>query len=221
MRAEQDRIDHFYSKKLYGELKVNRPEIQRYAYSCPLHLPPICTKQINNRIVSIEIRKIDKGEYELVADMFNKYRIFYKQPSDMQLAKEYLKERLENNEAQIFIAFRKGSSELLGFTLLYARFSSVSAIKNWHIGDLYVEPNQRKQGIGQELLQTAIDFANEHKAKFVSLNTAKDNFTAQKVYEDFGFDKRDYLPEYQYYQFDLWYMVGLRLDSSSFWSGGG
>lgn len=153
--------------------------------------------------MSIEIRKIDKGECELVADMFNKYRIFYKQPSDMELAKEYLKERLENNEAQIFIAFRKGSSELLGFTLLYARFSSVSAIKNWHIGDLYVEPNQRKQGIGQKLLQTAIDFANEHKAKFVSLNTAKDNFTAQKVYEDFGFDKRDYLPEYLYYQFDL------------------
>lgn len=153
--------------------------------------------------MNIEIRKIKKAEYELVADMFNNYRIFYKQASNIELAKEYLKERLENNEAQIFIAYINESSQLLGFTLLYARFSSVSAIKNWHIGDLYVEPNQRKQGIGQKLLQTAINFAIEHNAKFVSLNTAKDNFTAQKVYEDFGFDKRDYLPEYLYYQFDL------------------
>ncbi len=149
------------------------------------------------------IRKINKNEYELVADMFNKYRIFYKQLSDIELAKKYLKERLANNEAQVFAAYDSITSEFLGFTLLYARFSSVTAIKNWHIGDLYVEPKQRKKGIGQKLLQTAIDFATEHKAKFVSLNTAKDNFTAQKVYEDFGFYKREYLPEYLYYQFDL------------------
>ena len=82
------------------------------------------------------IRKINKDEYELVADMFNKYRIFYKQPSDIELAKEYLKERLANNEAQFFVAYDSITFELLGFTLLYARFSSVSAIKNWHIGDL-------------------------------------------------------------------------------------
>lgn len=149
------------------------------------------------------IRKINTEESDLVADMFNKYRIFYQQPSDIELAKQYLKERLRNNEAQIFVAFDHETNQFLGFTLLYARFSSVSAIKNWHIGDLYVEPNQRKRGIGQKLLQTAIDFATEQKAKFVSLNTAKDNFTAQKVYEDFGFKKQNYLPEYFYYQFDL------------------
>ena len=153
--------------------------------------------------MKIEIRKISKEEYLLVADMFNKYRIFYKQPSDIELAKQYLKDRLANNEAQVFVAYDNETSELLGFTLLYAKFSSVSVIKNWHIGDLYVEPNQRKQGIGQKLLQTAIDFATEQNAKFVSLNTAKDNFTAQKVYEDFGFAQQDYLPEYLYYQFDL------------------
>jgi ribosomal protein S18 acetylase RimI-like enzyme len=153
--------------------------------------------------MNIRIRKIDKDEYELVTDMFNKYRIFYKQPSDIELARQYLKDRLTNNEAQIFVAIDSETSEFLGFTLLYARFSSVSAIKNWHIGDLYVETNQRKKGIGQKLLKTAVDYAIEQKAKFISLNTAKDNFTAQNVYEDFGFDKRDYLPEYLYYQFDL------------------
>lgn len=149
------------------------------------------------------IKKIEKDEYALVAHMFNKYRIFYQQASDIELAKEYLKERLANNEAQVFVAYDSITSALFGFTLLYARFSSVSAIKNWHIGDLYVEPHQRRRGIGQKLLQTAVDFAIEHKAKFVSLNTAKDNFAAQKVYEDFGFVERVYLPDYLYYQFDL------------------
>jgi ribosomal protein S18 acetylase RimI-like enzyme len=153
--------------------------------------------------MKIDIRKIDPKEYELVADMFNKYRIFYKQPPNLELAKQYLQERLANNEAQVFIAYENQTSELLGFTLLYAKFSSVGAIKNWHIGDLYVEPNYRKQGIGHQLLQTAIHFSTEQNAKYVSLNTAKDNHVAQKLYEDFGFTRQDYLPEYFYYQFNL------------------
>lgn len=50
----------------------------------------------------IEIRKIEKTEYKIAVEMFNKYRIFYKQPSDVVLAENYLKERLENNDAHIF-----------------------------------------------------------------------------------------------------------------------
>ncbi len=154
-------------------------------------------------MMEVSIRRITKEEYRLVADMFNKYRLFYKQTDDIKLAESYLKERLENNEAIVYIAFDTPTHELFGFTLLYARFSSVTTIRNWHIGDLYVEPDQRKRGIGQQLLHTAINFASEQTAKFVSLNTAKDNYTAQKVYEDFGFVKQDYLPNFLYYQFDI------------------
>ena len=153
--------------------------------------------------MNIEIRKIGKVEYKIVAEMFNKYRIFYKQPSDFELAENYLKERLENNEAHIFIAYSKEATQLLGFTLLYPKFSSVSAKKNWHIGDLYVEQGHRKLGIGNKLLQTAIDFAKEKNAVFVSLNTALDNYTAQNLYEGFGFEKREPTPGYLYYHYNL------------------
>ena len=135
--------------------------------------------------------------------MFNKYRIFYKQPSDFELAENYLKERLTNNEAHIFIAYSKDEKQLLGFTLLYPKFSSVSAKRNWHIADLYVEQSQRKLGIGNRLLQTAINYSREQNAVFVSLNTALDNYTAQNLYEKFGFEKREPTPGYFYYQFNL------------------
>lgn len=153
--------------------------------------------------MNIEIRKIDKTEYRIVVEMFNKYRIFYKQLSDFELAENYLKERLENKEAHIFIAFSKEATQLLGFTLLYPKFSSVSAKKNWHIGDLYVEQEHRKLGIGNKLLETAISFAKEENAVFVSLNTALDNYTAQNLYEKFGFEKREPAPGYLYYQYNL------------------
>jgi len=153
--------------------------------------------------MEIETRKIYNSEYKIVSEMFNKYRIFYKQPSDIVLAENYLKERLEQNEAHIFIAFLKSDLTPIGFTLLYPKFSSVSAKKNWHLGDLYVEREFRKQGIGEKLLQTAINFSREKNARFVSLNTAFDNHTAQKLYENFGFLKKEPTPGYFYYQYDL------------------
>jgi ribosomal protein S18 acetylase RimI-like enzyme len=153
--------------------------------------------------MNIEVRKIEKSEYKIAVEMFNKYRIFYNQPSDLQSAENYLKERLENNEAHIFIAYSKEAKQLLGFTLLYPKFSSVSTKKNWHIGDLYVEQEHRKLGIGNKLLQTAIGFAKEENAVFVSLNTALDNYTAQNLYESFGFEKREPTPGYLYYQYNL------------------
>lgn len=151
--------------------------------------------------MTVEIRKIKNTEYRIVVEMFNKYRIFYKQPSDLKLADSYLKERLENNEAHVFIAYSKESSKPLGFTLLYPKFSSVSAKKNWHIGDLYVEQEQRKLGIGNKLLKAAINFAKEEKAIYVSLNTALDNYTAQNLYESFGFEQRETTPGYLYYKY--------------------
>ena len=153
--------------------------------------------------MNIEIRKIDKSEYTIVVEMFNKYRMFYKQSSDLELAETYLNDRLKNNEAHVFIAYSKEAPQLFGFTLLYPKFSSVSAKKNWHIGDLYVEQNQRKLGIGNKLLETAINFAKEQNAAFVSLNTALDNYNAQNLYEKFGFEKREPTPGYLYYHYNL------------------
>lgn len=153
--------------------------------------------------MNMEIRKINEDEYSLIADMFNQYRIFYKQVSDIALAGQYLKERLANNEAQIFVACNKNTKDPVGFTLLYPKFSSVAACVNWHIGDLYVEPASRRQGIGARLLDAAKDFASLQNARYISLNTAKDNYTAQKVYEDFGFIQQAWLPDYLYYQFEL------------------
>jgi hypothetical protein len=45
--------------------------------------------------MTIEIRKIDKLEYNIVVEMFNKYRIFYKQPSNLELAENYLNKKIE------------------------------------------------------------------------------------------------------------------------------
>jgi ribosomal protein S18 acetylase RimI-like enzyme len=165
-------------------------------------MPQKTGKHLENYIMDIEIKKINPSENEIVTELFNNYRIFYKQ-SNIELAKTYTKERLEKNEAQIYAAFRKENPKPIGFTLLYPKPSFVSPKKNWHIGYLFVEIDQRKKGIGQRLVNTALNFAKNEGANFISLNTETDNYPAQKLYENIGFVKEGHFSGYLYYQFNL------------------
>ena len=153
----------------------------------------------------MEIRRITLDQSHLVTGLFDKYRVFYKKPSDIVLAEAFIKERLEKNESVVFVALdmENGQSVPIGFTQLYPKYSSVSATKNWILNDLYVDNNYRKRGIGEALIKTAMHFAKAEGATFVQLETAADNYTAQSLYEAIGFKKQ--VPESGY----LVYRIGV------------
>lgn len=138
------------------------------------------------------IKRITIAEHNLVTALFNNYRVFYKQAPDLELAETYIKARLENNESVIFVALADvdGVQVPAGFTQLYPRLSSVRASKNWLLNDLYVDAAFRKQGIGEALIKTAMDFARNEGATYITLDTAIDNYTAQSLYEAIGFIKQ-------------------------------
>jgi ribosomal protein S18 acetylase RimI-like enzyme len=140
----------------------------------------------------MKIKRISSSESALVVDLFDKYRIFYKQPSDINLAKHFIQKRLDNNESIIFVAIVQAEDKVIpvGFTQLYPVYSSVKAIKNWILNDLYVEPSYRQQKIAEKLIKTAMEYSQSDGAKFVELSTAVDNFTAQRLYENIGFEKQ-------------------------------
>lgn len=137
----------------------------------------------------MEIKRITLAEANLVIGLFDKYRVFYKKESDAGLAERFIKTRLGNNESVIFVAL--DGEQPVGFTQLYPKYSSVSAVKNWILNDLYVEPEYRKQGVGEALIKTAMDFAKGDGATYVQLETAVDNYTAQNLYEGIGFIKQE------------------------------
>ena len=149
------------------------------------------------------IIKIDKTQSELVFDLFDKYRVFYKQPSDMETAKRFIEERVNNSESVIFVALDTGTNRPIGFTQLYPKYSSVRVVKNWILNDLYVDKDHRKKGIGEALIKTAMDFARQNNAQFMELSTAVDNYTAKGLYEQTGFKKL--APETDF----LTYRIGL------------
>lgn len=147
----------------------------------------------------MHIKRINLSEAGLVTGLFDKYRVFYKKDSDTGLAEQFIKTRLDNNESVIFIALDNDAP--VGFTQLYPKYSSVSAVKNWILNDLYVEPSYRKQGIGEALIKTAMDFAKGDGATYVQLETAVDNYTAQSLYEGIGFQKQ--APDTEYFLYRI------------------
>ena len=148
----------------------------------------------------MRIIRINNTQGNFVFELFDKYRTFYKQGSNIQLAKSYIQARLDNNESIIFAALNEHSIPI-GFTQLYPNYSSVRAIKNWTLNDLYVEKEYRKLGVGKELIMAALNFARENNAKFVELSTAVDNYTAQSLYEQIGFEKQN--PDAEFYTYRI------------------
>ena len=133
------------------------------------------------------IRKARKKDIDDLSILFDKYRIFYKQQSDVENARSFLKKRMKRKESVIFVAEER--DELIGFTQLFPIFSSVSMKRTWLLNDLYVNEKSRGIGAATKLLDAAKEFGAETKSKWLLLQTAADNFTAQKVYEKNGWVK--------------------------------
>jgi len=149
----------------------------------------------------IDIKRIGLNESNLVIDLFNQYRIFYGKFSDLGMAKGFIDARLENDESVIFVALEENKP--VGFTQLYPKYSSARLTKNWILNDLFVDLNHRKQGIGEALINTAMNFAKKQGATFVQLETAVYNYTAQKLYEAIGFKKQEPDNEFFLYRIDI------------------
>jgi len=130
------------------------------------------------------IRRAKKKDISQLSVLFDKYRIFYKQKSDMDSARSFLKKRMKRKESVIFVAEER--KDLVGFIQLFPIFSSVSMQRTWLLNDLYVNEKARGMGVATALLNAAKDFGAETNSKWLLLQTAADNFTAQKVYEKNG-----------------------------------
>lgn len=134
----------------------------------------------------MKITQVTTAELEAVVPLFDNYRVFYGQASDLDVAQSFLAERLANKESVILLA-KNDEGQPVGFTQLYPSFSSVSAERTWILNDLYVLEECRGQGIGRQLLNAAREYAISTKAKGISLQTARDNINAQKLYESVGY----------------------------------
>jgi ribosomal protein S18 acetylase RimI-like enzyme len=131
------------------------------------------------------IRQASIVDLNQLARLFDLYRQFYKQPLNVELAKTFIAERINNQESVIFVA-ENSEKKLIGFCQIYPSFCSVAAAKIGVLYDLFVDPNVRKTGAGRMLMLAAHDYAAQNGMVRLDLTTAKNNHTAQSLYESLG-----------------------------------
>lgn len=134
----------------------------------------------------VRIEKATLNQLEEVSPLFDQYRVFYKQQSNLKGASVFLEERIRNQESIIFVAYIQDKA--VGFTQLYPMFSSVSMQSSFVLNDLFVDASHRKLKVGEALLNRAKQFCIEQKCKGLALETAIDN-PAQNLYEKLGWKK--------------------------------
>ena len=131
-----------------------------------------------------EIIHATVDDIEMLAPVFDQYRVWYGMESDLNGSRNFLTHRLQNNESVVFVAV--ANDTVVAFTQLYPLFSSVSMEPVWLLNDLFVSESSRKRGIGTTLLETATQFGRESGALRMELATGIENFAAQALYKSHG-----------------------------------
>lgn len=133
----------------------------------------------------IEIKRPKKKDLPAVATLFDAYRVFYRKTSDLEGAKRFLSERIENEESIIFVA--QLDQKLVGFTQLYPLFSSTRMARIWLLNDLFVHPEFRGKKISKALMKKAQDYCEETQGFGISLETEKTNVQGNALYPKMDF----------------------------------
>lgn len=137
------------------------------------------------RGAAITVGEAGPRDLDEAAALFDAYRVFYRQGSDLAAARAFLSERFKRKDAVLLLARHQGVAA--GFVQLYPSLSSVSMKRIWILNDLYVAPGARRLGVGRRLMDSARAHAAKTGAIRLELTTEHDNTTAQALYERCGY----------------------------------
>jgi ribosomal protein S18 acetylase RimI-like enzyme len=134
-------------------------------------------------------RRAGPHDLDQLAVLFDAYRSFYGQPSDVARARDWLRTRMRLGESVVLVAERDGVAA--GFTQLYPMYSSVRTARTWILNDLFVADAARRSGVARALLDAAAQYARDDGAAGISLETTRDNAAARALYRAAGWHEDD------------------------------
>lgn len=120
------------------------------------------------------------------AELFDQYRVFYRQASDVEKGKSFLQERIKNKESVTFLI--KADGKFVGFAQLYSLFHYKTLKRQWLLSDLFVNPDFRGRGLSIDLIDRCKTYCDETDACGLLLETEKTNDIGNRLYPKCGFE---------------------------------
>lgn len=141
--------------------------------------------------MTYSVRRATLHDLDRLVPLFDAYRQFYGQHSDLIVARQFLTDRLVRNES-VALAAEDGAGSAVGFVQLYPTFSSILAALMYVLSDLFVMPEARRRGVGTLLLKSAVETTRAAGAVRLELATAITNVAAQRLYEALGWQRDEF-----------------------------
>jgi GNAT superfamily N-acetyltransferase len=136
--------------------------------------------------VSFEITHVGEDDLADLLPLMRGYSDFYEvAPSDdalLALARALIAD--PEHEGVQFIARDRATP--LGFATVYWMWSTSRAARIGVMNDLFTAAPARRRGVGEALIQRCLDATRERGGVLLQWQTARDNHTAQSVYERVG-----------------------------------
>jgi len=144
----------------------------------------------------VHVRRATSSDAEHVAPLFDAYRQFYGLAPDLALSRRFIAERLERDESIVLLA-QAAEGASLGFVQMYPTFSSLRAARVFVLYDLFVAPAARRHGVARKLMEASAAQARAAGAVALTLQTARTNHAAQRLYESLGWHRDEAFYEYE------------------------
>jgi ribosomal protein S18 acetylase RimI-like enzyme len=138
---------------------------------------------------------VRRAEIADAADVGRLLHDFNTEYDDYTPGPEAVAERIRELLASGDVTVLLGGEGPDGLAVLRFRPSLWSETLDCYLEELYVVPDRRGQGLGQALMEAAMDTARETGAAHMDLGTAEADTAALGLYEKLGFTNREGRPD--------------------------
>jgi ribosomal protein S18 acetylase RimI-like enzyme len=92
------------------------------------------------------------------------------------------------NHPSSFVLFELLDGVIVGLATCFINFSTFNVKSYLNIHDFFVHPDYRGKGLANNLMQELIRISNDRKYCKMTLEVREDNFVAQGLYKNLGFE---------------------------------
>ncbi|MAX32618.1 MAG: GNAT family N-acetyltransferase [Halomonadaceae bacterium] len=141
------------------------------------------------------VRPATQDDLAALGELLDGYRRFYGQAADLAAATDFASHRLALGDSHLLVEAGPDGT-LRGFVQLYPTLSTVQLAPCWILGDLFVAPEARRQGVAKALMNAARDLAESHGIVQLRLETQVENHSAKALYASLGWRRDDAFDHY-------------------------